>query len=286
MLKQTPKEEMLGLLKQKYSSVEPAVLEDLATAKIILMDTGYGDLVMTQLQKSLDASTSTLDLFLIAEETKRGFDKRQEVESILSRDDFMQILHNGHHILDLGAGPKHGPFSHRLQWFILYHAFDEQKLTLEPLALYKKLGESAFKDPQNPVRSIWDEIFDFDDDTPRFDVPTKQDAEARAGYSSAETLLSRLCGQAIPAGSLVRELRLSRLRYETFGRIGITDPKQAFLQGCEMKYASQLNFSDPDFEEKVKQYRGQLADKSSEELEKIYCTFNSVYAQSLQNIVS
>jgi len=285
MQKKSPKAVLLELLSKKYSSANPSALNDLATAKILLMDTGYGDHVMDLLQKSLDASKDPLDLFLLQEEEKRGFTLRKEVDSILDRDAFLDLLREGRHILDLGAGPNHGPFSHRLQWFILYHAFDEQRLTMSPLVLFKMLGEAPFKDPGSATRSMWDEIFDFDNETPRFDA-ARQEAESQAGYSSAEMLLLRLRGKAIPPGPLVHELRLSQLRYQTFGGGGVTDPEQALRNAISVKYALRLGLSTPNLQTQIDEYLKQFADAPIEKLEEVYCSFDPGYAKLLQAALS
>jgi len=290
MLKQSPKGDLLDLLTKRYPFVQTSVLTDLVTAKLLLMDTTYGDGVMSKLQKSLkpfDPFSDQVDLFLSQEEEQqRGFTHRQEVYSILSRDAFMKLLGNGQHILDLGAGPNHGLFSHRLQWYILYHAFDEGKLKTKPITLFTTLGQAAFKDSRNE-RSMWDEIFDFDDETPRLGVEDKRDAEKQAGYSSAEMTLMRLCdGNVLEKGPLVQELCLTRLRYLTFGAEGVENLAKALRDGIQTKYMLKLGFSTQDLEAKVNEYLKQYANAFVAELEKGYCLLNPEYAKALQNILS
>lgn len=290
MLKQTPKGDLLDLLMKRYPSAQPSVLEDLVTAKLLLMDTTYGDGVMSKLQKNLknfDPFSGQVDLFLChEEEQQRGFTHRKQVDSILSREAYMNLLSNGQHILDLGAGPNHGLFSHRLQWYILYHAFDEGKLKTKPSVLFTTLGQDAFKDSRSDARSMWDEIFDFDDETPRLEARSKQEAEKLAGYSSAEMTLLRLCdGNVLEKGPLVQELRLTRLRYQTFGGEGVENPAKALRDGIQMKYMLKLDLSTQNLEARVNEYLKQYANASVGELEKGYCLLNSEYAKALQNIL-
>lgn len=291
MLKQTPKEELLQLLSKRYPSAQLSILEDLVTAKLLLMDTTYGDDVMSELQQKLkpcDLYFSQVDLFLCDEEEKRrGFTHRKEVDSILSREAFLKLLSNGQHILDLGAGPNHGLFSHRLQWYILYHAYDEQKLKTKPIELFKTLGTEAFKDSSSEARSMWDEIFDFDDDTPRLDAGSKQEAEKLARYSSAEMTLKLLCdGNVIKKGPLVQELQLTRLRYRTFGAEGIENLAKALRDGIQMKYMSTLDLSAKNLQDMINEYLKQFANATVAELENAYGLLNEEYAKALQKILS
>jgi len=198
----------------------------------------------------------------------------------------MNLLSNGQPILDLGAGPNHGLFSHRLQWYILFHAFDEGKLKTKPIVLFTTLGQDAFKDASSNARSMWDEIFDFDDETPRLGVEKKQDAEKQAGYSSAEMTLLRLCdGNVLEKGPLVQELRLTRLRYQTFSGEGIENLAKALRDGIKMKYMLKLGLSTTNVEKKADEYLVQYANASLDELEKAYCLLDSTYAQALQSIL-
>ena len=291
MLKQTPKEELLQLLSKRYPSAQLSIVADLVTAKLLLMDTTYGDEVMSKLQlllKPFDPSSAQVDLFLCKEEEeKRGFTHRKQVDSILSREDFMKLLSNGQHILDLGAGPNHGLFSHRLQWYILYHAYDEKKLKTEPIVLFKTLGTDAFNDSNSKARSMWDEIFDFDDGTPRLDAGSKQEAEKLARYSSAEMTLKLLCdGNVIKKGPLVQELQLTRLRYQTFGAEGIENLAEALRDGIQMKYMGTLDLSAKNIQDKVNEYMKPYANATVSELEKAYCLLNEKYAEALQKILS
>jgi len=70
MLKQTPKGDLLDLLTKRYPLAQTSVLEDLVTAKLLLMDTTYGDGILSTLQKNLkqfDPFSGQVDLFLWAE---------------------------------------------------------------------------------------------------------------------------------------------------------------------------------------------------------------------------
>ena len=199
----------------------------------------------------------------------------------------MKLLSNGQHILDLGAGPRHGLFSHRLQWYILYHAYDEQKLKTKPIELFKALGTDAFKDSRSEARSMWDEIFDFDDGTPSLGVEDKKEAEKQARYSSAEMTLLLLCdGNVIKKGPLVQELQLTRLRYQAFGSEGIENLAEALRFGIQKKYASTLDYSTPNYMDKVNEHLKQYANTSVPELEKGYALLDKTYAEALQKILS
>ena len=153
--------------------------------------------------------------------------------------------------------------------------------------LFTTLGQDAFKDSRSDARSMWDEIFDFDDDTPRLEAGSKQEAEKLAGYSSAEMTLLRLCdGNVLEKGPLVQELRLTRLRYQTFGADGVENLAKALRDGIQTKYLLTLDFSTPNLEDKVNEYLKLYANASVAELEKGYGLLDEKYAKALQNILS
>ncbi|WP_148338626.1 LirA/MavJ family T4SS effector [Aquicella siphonis] len=85
----------------------------------------------------------------------------------LSPDLIRKIIALGFHFKDPEVSPRHGDFTHQLQWFIVTDCWNKGmlKLNFDPVILYKLLGEPATqKEGESPVY-LWDRILD------RIDTP-------------------------------------------------------------------------------------------------------------------
>lgn len=94
------------------------------------------------------------------------------IKNTLSPQLFGLILKYRYFFKDIGAIPKHGEFTHALQWYILVELNKKYKfLKNSPLDLYAKLAQPSLcglkqdKENSNPllgVHSLWDYLFDDD----------------------------------------------------------------------------------------------------------------------------
>ncbi|HVB72387.1 MAG TPA: LirA/MavJ family T4SS effector [Ktedonobacteraceae bacterium] len=270
-------------LQQRYPTAQPTVLQQLAIAKRILMDTSYGKDVLTTLQTQL--SGMSLDAILTQVEVKeQGFSPRAEVIALLDRDTFMEHLIKKEQILDGGTPFDHGPYSHRLQWYILYQASKQQQLTMKPVELYVQLGEASLKDAKKENRTVWDDVFDFDAEARQLiDVAAElsdQEARAIAGFSSPEFLLAIVTSSSFPNGPLKQELQLTRLGQLYLGRESVFDLKKALAFALAKKaWFADMNL---DLEKVTKELEG----KSLEVLAQQYAEIDPAYKKALDTINS
>src|SRR5437868_6451906 len=117
----SPFTQLVEKLQKRYPGANRSLLEELARAKLILMDTTYGVQVLVSLQQRMQQGQPlTLDDLLARVEQEQGFQHRKEVQNVLDRDTFMQHLGKREQLLDGGTPADHGPHTHRLQWYILY----------------------------------------------------------------------------------------------------------------------------------------------------------------------
>jgi hypothetical protein len=222
-------EELVNYWRERYPNAQVGILEHLANAKLILMNQNDGLATLQGLQQQM--GNRPLDDSLADIEQQQGFQRREVVQDLLSRDDFQAHLRIPRHIFDVGTPFDHGPHTHRLQGYILYQAHVQNQLRIAPSVLYQELGKLEFQDPKNPLRTIWDDIFDFDDEA-RDVLKLKKSVDEsmiHAAFSSPEWTLKFLISQQFPGGALQQELRLIRFRQRTFGTRSILDMKQALL---------------------------------------------------------
>ncbi len=219
-------------LERRYPRVPRVLIDQIADAKAILMDRRYVETKLRELQTHMVEQKISLDRALSEAEEVEGFHPRQEVRDLLSRDGFREILRGMYQIFDVGTPFDHGPHTHRLQWYVLYRAHSEGRLIVPPRQLYRVLGTDQFI--HNERRTIWDDVFDFDQDAAEI-VGGESGKEARelAGYSSPEGGLERLVRRNGPlrGGPLEQELRRLALISMEFGAEAILDPRPALTQG-------------------------------------------------------
>lgn len=223
-------------LRRRYPNVPPVLIDQIADAKLILMDRRYVEAKLRELQTQMVEQNLTLDQALSEAERVEGFQPRQVVSDLLSRDQFRQILLGMYQIFDVGTPYDHGPHTHRLQWYVLYRAHSDGRLVVPPRLLYRVLGTPQFI--HNERRTIWDDVFDFDDDAAEIIGQESGDqARIEAGYSSPEGGLSRLIRTERPlrGGPLEMELRLLSLITQTLGAEAILNPRPALIQAIVMK---------------------------------------------------
>ncbi|MBO0777709.1 MAG: hypothetical protein J2P37_02670 [Ktedonobacteraceae bacterium] len=272
-------------MEQRYPAVGSDIRQELGRVKITLMDTEYGKKILESLQEKLKGQALSLDEFLNEVEVKeQGFTRREIVKALLDRDAFMKYLHDQKQILDAGTPSEHGPYSHRLQWYILYQAHTGGRLKMRPVDLYRALGDPSCKDPIRATRTIWDDVFDFDAESRSFiDISAGTDdfeAQKTAGFSSPEFLLSFVTSPDFPDGLLKRTLRLVRLRHEALSATSVFDLKSAFIDGIVLKMYMKDDKIDID---KLKQ---ELGAKTDTDLETQYLPLNKAYAETLKKILS
>lgn len=268
-------------LHQRYPNAHSTVLRQLAIAKRVLMDISYGKSVLTSLQTQL--SGLSLDAFLTQVEVKeQGFSERAEVTALLGRDAFMAHLTKKEQILDGGTPFDHGPYSHRLQWYILYQAHQQQQLTMRPVDLYEQLGEASLKDAQKENRTIWDDVFDFDAEARQLiDIASEkgdQEARAIAGFSSPEFLLAMVTSSSFPNGPLKQELQYIRLGQLYLGRESVFNMKNALAFALAKKaWLQDMNLD-------LTRLTQELEEKSLEVLAQQYAKVDPAYQKALAEI--
>jgi hypothetical protein len=218
-------------LQKRYPRVPRVLIDQIADAKTILMDRPYVEAKLRELQEQMTSQNLSLDAALSAAENVEGFHPRQVVNDLLSRDQFREILRGMYQIFDVGTPWDHGPHTHRLQWYVLYRAHSEGRLVVPPRLLYRVLGTEQFID--NDRRTIWDDVFDFDQEAEEIVGGSNKEAIDRAGYSSPEGGLYRLVSRSGPlrGGRLEVELRRIRLLSFEFGAGAILDPRGALILG-------------------------------------------------------
>jgi hypothetical protein len=222
-------------LQQRYPRVPQVLIDQIADAKTILMNRGYVETKLRELQELMVERGIGLDAALSAAEDVEGFHPRQEVRSLLSRDQFRDILRGMYQIFDVGTPYDHGPHTHRLQWYVLYRAHSEGRLIVPPRQLYRVLGTDQFID--NARRTIWDDVFDFDQEAEEIVGPESgREARELAGYSSPEGGLARLLGRNGPlrGGPMEQELRRLRQISSVFSAEAILDPRPDLTDGIIM----------------------------------------------------
>lgn len=115
--------------------------------------------------------------------------------SFLSEENFNGALKNYILAKDVGVAPRHGEFTHRIQWFVVLTALRNQfGRDSSPARLLEEIAESGKKYP-NPARgkrTVWDYLFD------RFekDKDTQPAAESAHDFRCPEILNPYLIGEA------------------------------------------------------------------------------------------
>jgi hypothetical protein len=236
-----------GRLGQRYPKAPRVLIDQIADAKVILMDRRYVETKLRELQGQMVERELSLDQALSAAEEVEGFHPRQVVNDLLSRDEFRQILLGMYQIFDVGTPFDHGPHTHRLQWYVLGRAHSEGRLVVPPRLLYRVLGTPQFLHTES--RTIWDDVFDFDGEAADIlGLPSGEAAIKAAGYSSPEGGLARLVHAQGPlrGGPLAQELQRLRLVTLELGADAILNPRPALVQGIlmhELSRNSSLDFS-------------------------------------------
>jgi hypothetical protein len=256
-------------LKAKYPGVQDDVLQALVSAKLTLMDRGYSEAKLLELQGEMASSGQDLDTVLSQAETSNEFAPRTVVDKVIDPGTFQALLRSQSQMFDIGTPPDHGPHTHRMQWYVLYKAFAEGKLPMKPVDLYAQMGGDALKDAPN-YRTAWDDVFDFDALAgPLIGASGPQAEQAeKAAYSSPEWTLRNLAREGGPLGGgpLEQQLRRDRSDMSEFGGDVLLDPKEALSHGIAMKEVMKELLSPNDFPARKKE----LSDKEIPELREIY----------------
>jgi hypothetical protein len=216
----------------RYPGIDPELLEHVVTAKLTLMDRGYSEAKLLDLQGEM-AGGDDLDTVLSRAETAQDFGPRQVVDKLLDRDSFQGILRSKSQIFDLGTPSDHGPHTHRMQWYVLYKAFQEGRLKKKPVELYEALGGGELQDSKDEIRTLWDDVFDFDNAAAGLIGGGEEDeARERAAYSSPEWMLNHLARADGPlqGGRLQQQLAGDRQIMRQLGGGALQDMKGALVQ--------------------------------------------------------
>lgn len=297
-------------LQERYTQVDSKLIEEVAIAKSLLLDVEYGKEILLGLQKTLGGELlypDSLDAFLAEIELKLEFEKRVPVDHGLTVEEFQDLLDKKQHMLDAGANADHGPHTHRLQWYILYTAFKEKKLWTQPAELFKKLASKRFVDALNKDRTIWDDIFDYDDPAGAIIGIQEKGPEARpyARFSSPEFLLEYLISSEFPKGALQKELRLIQLRQKKLGKLSVLNIKNDLCDAIISSMKSKELISMMSMEEEPKDNVGQekleegfksnidqeklkeeLSRKTLQELDQEYAKYDKTFQKELEEILS
>ncbi len=282
-------------LRKRYPNAPLPLIETCSVVKLLLMDSVYGTNVLGKLQAAIKPEQS-LDEYLTSIEqqqkgkepgSQNGFRPRQVVFKLLPTDTFLAHLRAPEHLFDLGTPFDHGPHTHRLQWCILYQAHTDGKLTINPIDLYQQLGQDYCKDTDEPTRTVWDDLFDYDSVKAQELIGIQEwsfstEKMLYAAFSAPEWTLPYLISPAFPAGPLQQELRQINFRQRTFGAESVLNFAEALKERITNKRVNPLFeqlFRTPANEqqgfslkivqeqEKIKK---QLDQKRLEELEEIY----------------
>ncbi|HLG61857.1 MAG TPA: LirA/MavJ family T4SS effector [Ktedonosporobacter sp.] len=297
-------------LQERYSQVDSKLIEEVAIVKSLLLDIEYGKEILIGLQKNLGEKLlcpDFLDAFLTKVELELGFEKRTPVDHGLTVEEFQKLLDSKQHMLDAGANADHGPHTHRLQWYILYTAFEQKKFETKPAELFKKLASKEFIDTLNQNRTIWDDIFDYDDPAGMIIGVQEQGPEARpyARFSSPEFLLAYLVSPSFPKGVLQKELRLIQLRQKKLGKLSILNIKDELCEAIISSMKSKELISMMSMEEEPKDNVGQekleegfksnikweklkeeLSKKTLQELDQEYAQYDKIFQKELEEILN
>jgi hypothetical protein len=114
---------------------------------------------------------------------------------------FNPLLRHGYQFKDVGAGPYHGEYTHRLQWYAIVaaRAAGEIELFNTPLEIYRSLGYLSAKAPDEknggkvPVGSaqqlwMWQALFDTAEDATRARELKTLAYQTKAVYTCPESM--------------------------------------------------------------------------------------------------
>lgn len=219
--------------------------------------------------------TRALSLILQELERKHGF--RQIVPiytGFVTRDDFLAGLRGGVVAKDVGAGPMHGEHTHRIQWYIIMRAYEEDDLFTSsdhtPLEVYQAIGNSKYVDELktiNVVGTMWDQLVD---------TPPSWDKKNERGFAKPEHFMNQLTWADGQGGQTSTGPRLG----ETMGQMnqflteaGTTGLTNALITRRQKRAAmsqEQRGFEFEDYQKKLfKKYpsgiaKGEQQDKANQ----------------------
>lgn len=237
------------------------ILQQLATAKNVLMNKEYGISALEKLQDAMKANRMSLDEILSRYEKEQGFAERKVVDKLLKPHEFKRNLREKRPMFDPGAGIEHGPYTHLLQFSaILRQARQDGILEMEPTELYASMGQLRFTRSYNEF-GTWDDIADAN-------VPAIKTGKMKFspidisdevsmwkmhqifGFSDPDFVGEHL-DSALTPGPLKQELQLAFLKQTHFGK-NCTLNEKAYAQGIrdtivqleEQKLAGRLKPTD------------------------------------------
>jgi hypothetical protein len=114
-------------------------------------------------------SAADLEKELVAAEDGMGFTGYVYIRGdyAIHPQKFLSFLAGKKGLVDQAAGAEHGWHTHRLQWWLVYAAWEKKKVQLanKPGDLYTMLGlEKATVTWESRTKYVWDDLFDHDPD--------------------------------------------------------------------------------------------------------------------------
>jgi len=223
----------------------------------------YCHQVMEDLQTDMKQQNLSQEEILSQREREQDFGPCVEVNKLLSPNEFMSIVSQGLPMKDAGAGYRHGPYTHREQLLIVFQAFKDKIITMEPIRLYKYLADPRFR---LKGRTIWDSVFDnLQKNTEGLSIAgissetSLRKVKKRLTYSCPEFMLEHLLTNLSP-GPLKKELALTYLQQHHFGNKSALNQESwvnCIKEKIRLSYQSKINKEEID-------------KMSSKELEELY----------------
>ncbi len=265
-------EDITRKLEGRYPKGDRKILQQLATAKVVLMNKAYCVSALEKLQGEMQANGKSLDALLSDYEKEQGFNERILVDSFLKPHIFKRNLREKRPMFDPGAGARHGPYTHRLQFSaILRQARLDGILAMEPVELYASMGKLHFTTDYNHF-GTWEDVADNDaylikDERLTFSA-IEMSKEVSAwkmrqilGFSDPG-FIGEYLNLALSPGPLKQELQLTFLKQMHFGKNYILG-EQEYTQGIRDTI---IRFE----EQKLKSQRQQTMGRVKDRLERQY----------------
>jgi hypothetical protein len=156
-------------LKEIFPKADPKFRDCFEQIRALLQDSKQVQAWLVKLNNIMQEENLSLEKVLSKTEEENGFQNVVSIKELLEVPVFMAHTSEGYPLFDPGAGLKHGPNTHRIQWWVVIQemkAHPEKYDKVSPIDLYKSTGGKEFRykfkvreDLEKP-RTVWDTVFD------------------------------------------------------------------------------------------------------------------------------
>lgn len=153
-------------LQTLFPDAPQSKLQDYRRISDMLEDSTRVQAHLEQLNASMDGEPDGLHGALNTMEKGSGFKPPVAVSALLTEPQFMAHVADKRHLVDPGAMLKHGPLTHRIQWWMVQNEMNQAAKSGTPFNhaatdLYTGLGDKEFRFAKGvETKTAWDAMFD------------------------------------------------------------------------------------------------------------------------------